>query len=299
MEIAVREFRKSPFCRQDKTILRLINENTTRKELPAIRNLYSTLTEIASNQARENISIYLFDIAKISWLSERTVSKWLDQLDKLWIVFIKPQERWVDGKYKAKEIWLTDGTSTEGKFKESSEKDEGKIDNQLTDIIESNIEDSIEINIENNTNEQQVAQEWSGKNPFFWFRQKYPLKKSKKKAESIYTSLLKNSKDPSELHKQILDGVEKYRREIEYKTKKATLQNMKFDRHYIKHPTTRLGQGCREDEYEYENKQTVIKTSQRKFDTIIVDDKPMTAEDQKAAHEMLQKTRMAILSKSK
>jgi methyltransferase-like protein len=93
MEITLREFRKSPFCRQDKSILRLINEKTTRKELPAIRNLYSTLTEIASNQARENISIYLFDIAKISGLSERTVSKGLDHLKKLGIVFMKPQER--------------------------------------------------------------------------------------------------------------------------------------------------------------------------------------------------------------
>jgi hypothetical protein len=40
----------------------------------------------------------------------------------------------------------------------------------------------------------------------------------------------------------ILEGVEKYRKEIEYKTKKAALQNMKFDRHFIKHPTTRLNQ---------------------------------------------------------
>jgi len=150
MEITVREFRKSPFCRQDKSILRLINEKTTRKELPAIRNLYSTLTEIASNQARENISIYLFDIAKISWLSERTVSKGLDHLKKLWIVFMKPQERWTDGKYKSKEIRLTDGQTTVGKLEESSEKDEIKINSQPSDNKENNIIYNNKYNIKNN-----------------------------------------------------------------------------------------------------------------------------------------------------
>jgi hypothetical protein len=66
MDIILREFRKMPFCWQDKPILRQINSNVSRKELSQIRNLYLTLTEIASNQNTEEVGLYLFDIANIS-----------------------------------------------------------------------------------------------------------------------------------------------------------------------------------------------------------------------------------------
>jgi len=49
-EILLREFRKMPFCWQDKPILKLINNEVSRRELPQVRNIYLTLTEIASNQ---------------------------------------------------------------------------------------------------------------------------------------------------------------------------------------------------------------------------------------------------------
>ncbi len=152
-----------PFCWQDKSVLRKINLEATRKEISAIRNCYVALTEIASNQENEKISIFLFDIAKISGLSEKTVSKCLDFLVGLWVVYMKPQERWPDGRYQNKEIWLVSWKDTVGKLKKSSKKVWGKLKksskkvwgklkkssvSKLSDNIESNIEDNIESNIE-------------------------------------------------------------------------------------------------------------------------------------------------------
>lgn len=151
-KIILREFRKMPFCWQDKTVLRKINNETNRKEIWAIRNTYFTLTEIASNQENEKISTFLFDIAKISWLSEKTISKCLEHLEKLWIVFVQPQERWTDGRYKNKEIWLIWNNTTVGKLEKSSKKVWRKIKKSLVCessdnieiILEDNIEDSVE-----------------------------------------------------------------------------------------------------------------------------------------------------------
>lgn len=147
--IILREFRKMPFCRQDKTVLRKINNQSNRKELSAIRNTYFTLTEIASNQENEKISTFLFDIAKLSWLSEKTISKCLDYLKDLWIVFIQPQERWTDGRYKNKEIWLIGNNPTAGKFKKSSKKVWGKFKKSSVSQVSDNKEDSLEDIIEN------------------------------------------------------------------------------------------------------------------------------------------------------
>lgn len=149
-EILLREFRKMPFCWQDKPILKLINDKVSRRELPQVRNIYLTLTEIASNQNTQWVIIYLFDIAKISWLSEPTIQKWLEILKRLWIVYYEPQQRWQDGKFKQKEISLLNWWKTVQKFKKSSKKVDDWTLFQLLDNIEDSIEDSIEIIPENN-----------------------------------------------------------------------------------------------------------------------------------------------------
>ena len=155
MDVIVREFRKSPFCRQNKDQLRFINMSASRKELPAIRNLYFTLTEIASNQNNDQINIYLFDIAKISWLSEKTISKSLDILKKWNIVYFEPQERWTDGKYKSKEIILIDWDITVRKLKENWKKVERKKETQVSYIIENNKEDNKENTLETFSKEKE------------------------------------------------------------------------------------------------------------------------------------------------
>lgn len=71
----------------------------------------------------------------------------------------------------------------------------------------------------------------------FW--SKYPRKKSKKKANDIYSRLLSKSKDPDKLHLQIMMGLKKYCDELE---RKGTASE------YILHPTTWLNQERWEDE---------------------------------------------------
>lgn len=139
----VREFRKFPFCWQDKPTLRYINDNVERKQLSSIRNIYFTLTELASDYSSEDIKVFIFDVANRSWLNEKTVSKCLKILEDLWIITFWKQQKNSDWKYWKKEIRLVSANFTARNFGESSE----KVWYAKLPIY---IEDNIENNIENN-----------------------------------------------------------------------------------------------------------------------------------------------------
>lgn len=145
----VREFRQSPFCWQDKPTLRLINNNVDRKQLSSIRNVYLTLTELASDYSSENINVFIFDVANRSWLSENTVSKCLDILKNLNIIDYEEQVRTSDWRYEKKWIRLVNANLTEHNFEKTSNKLWKNFGGQSLGYIEdnkNNIEDNIEIN---------------------------------------------------------------------------------------------------------------------------------------------------------
>lgn len=148
----VREFRQSPFCWQDKPILRHINNNVQRKQLSSVRNVYLTLTEIASDYSSEDIKVFIFDVSNRSWLSEDTVSKCLHILQELWIIDYWEQKRNSEWKYDKKEIRLISANLTVPKFQRSSKEVPKKFGGQTSGYIEYNKEVNIESNNEDNNN---------------------------------------------------------------------------------------------------------------------------------------------------
>jgi len=103
-----------------------------------------------------------------------------------------------------------------------------------------NIDNNINNNIDNNIDYRIREEKNNFESQFEEFWKKYQLHKSKDAAKKKFLVLMKNSKNQNELFKLIIDGVERYNREIKTKN---------IDPKYVKHPSTWLNQGCWNDEY--------------------------------------------------
>lgn len=108
------------------------------------------------------------------------------------------------------------------------------------DYNDYDLEDNQQITNKQPTDNQQITTNNNDKNKqewkeifFYQFRAEYPNKKSKDKAREIFDKKIKSWIDPNVL----IAWAKKY--------KTATIWK---DKLYIKHPTTRLNQWCREDE---------------------------------------------------
>ena len=137
---------KEPFCWQSKYILREIRQKIDRRNQHGALCVYLALTELASNKVREILDIFLFDIANLSGLSEKTVSKHLKNLNDIKVIKITPQERTSDGRFGKMKIVLIRFRTLP---KEVSKKDSRKIGVKTSDIKEEPLEESFRKNIRN------------------------------------------------------------------------------------------------------------------------------------------------------
>ena len=90
-----------------------------------------------------------------------------------------------------------------------------------------------ELNTKNKINNNNI------KDKFDIFYNKYPIKKSKDKAFTSFSRIVKKVS-----FEDIMKGLDNYLKDIE---------KNKIEKRFIKHPSTWLNQGCWQDEYEAKN----------------------------------------------
>ena len=125
---------------------------------------------------------------------------------------------------------------------------------------------NINTNINKNIDQSKIDQLFDE----FW--QKYPRKVSKKKSKEIFTRLFKKTKNPDKLFKEIISGLERYK-----KTDQWNRDNGRF----IPHPSTWLNQERWTDEVSYNNheiksneiEQRIADIKKKSFNEIIRFDK--------------------------
>jgi len=86
-----RKFREKPFCYQDKDILRLIRKKNSNKprQNEILRQIYFTLTEIASDRGNNRFSASMKEIASYSGFSPWTIRRHLPILVEYGAILIR------------------------------------------------------------------------------------------------------------------------------------------------------------------------------------------------------------------
>lgn len=87
-ELPTRQFRKQPFCWQEKKILRLLKGKYNKRTLPYRRSVYLALTEIESDFGKEFVKNYTKTISTYAGINRQLVSKILKEFEKLGILHI-------------------------------------------------------------------------------------------------------------------------------------------------------------------------------------------------------------------
>lgn len=104
-ELPTRQFRKQPFCWQEKKILRLLKSKYNKRTLPYRRSIYLALTEIESDFGKAFIKNYTKTISTYAGINRQLVSKILKEFEKLGIlhIIILRDER---GKFSGRKVDL-------------------------------------------------------------------------------------------------------------------------------------------------------------------------------------------------
>ena len=169
------------------------------------------------------------NMAKWIWVSKQAIHKLINKLIEKWLV-----EK--DKKTKYLKHTNIRYDETVNKVYHDSKQSLPQIVNKVySDSKQSLHNNNIYNNKENNKNN--IIE----KN-FDFFYSSYPVKKWKTNALKSYINIMKKEKDPGYTHKEILQWLEKYKKEIKIQwTQKS----------YIAHPSTRLNQRRWEDEYNF------------------------------------------------
>ena len=96
---------KQSFCRQEKSVLKLLRKIYKKSELVKMYCLYGTITEIDSDSDGRDIEYYTETIHIYSGLSKNWIPQGLRNLEKLGIV--KIVEERVKGQFKSKKLHLS------------------------------------------------------------------------------------------------------------------------------------------------------------------------------------------------
>lgn len=96
------------------------------KKQMSCKMIYIALCSLSAKQQNNaNIECYKFDIARFSSTSEKTVQRYLPELEKLDIISISPQDRESNGKFSKVKIWLKQNNLPAGHLEDSRETAEG------------------------------------------------------------------------------------------------------------------------------------------------------------------------------
>ena len=86
MEQKTRQFRKQPFCWQEKNVLRLLKRKYSKRKILSRRSVYLALTEIESDFGKSFIKNYTKTIATYAGIDRHLASQILKEFEKLGIV---------------------------------------------------------------------------------------------------------------------------------------------------------------------------------------------------------------------
>lgn len=165
------------------------------------------------------IEIYRHEIERYASLSDRTVRRYLPELEKIGLIKVEPQDRMADGKYKKCKIWLYDCIDTGGHLVDRSWTDRGQIVDTESDIYKKT---NKQINKKTNT----VSLKEKNFN-LFW--EKYPKKVGKAAAAKSWAKISK----PKQTLRSILAALD-----WQIKSEQWTRESGR----YIPNPSTYLNQ---------------------------------------------------------
>ncbi|RLI72247.1 MAG: hypothetical protein DRP02_02215 [Candidatus Gerdarchaeota archaeon] len=116
-------------------------ESLPFKQQAGCKLIYIAICSFSAKQKNTpEIECYKFDIARFASVSEKTVQRYLPELEKLKIIKIGKQGRTSSGKYEKMTIWLENNNLPVGHIEESCEKVVGKLLDTKSDIYKENKE---------------------------------------------------------------------------------------------------------------------------------------------------------------
>lgn len=147
------------------------------KQQAGCKLIYIAICSFSAKQKNTaNIECYKFDIARFASVSEKTVQRYLPELERLGIISVPPQDRLSSGKYQKAVITLRQNNLPVGHIEESCEKVVGKLLDTKSDIYK-----------ESKETKERKKDLNSETFEFFW--KMYPKKKAKPKAFEYWKKL--------------------------------------------------------------------------------------------------------------
>lgn len=119
----------------EKWAMKLIEDRLDRKQQASCKLIYIAICSFSAKSGNANeIECYKFDLARFASVSERTVQRYLPDLEKIGLIKVSPQDRMSDGRYSKIRIWLAKANPSAGHMEESSRKVRGKFADTKSDI---------------------------------------------------------------------------------------------------------------------------------------------------------------------
>lgn len=154
------------------------------KQQASCKLIYIAICSLsAKTQNSAEVVTYKFDIARYASLSEKTVQRYLTDLEQVGIIKISPQDRKSNGHFEKVKIWLIQNNPTAGQLGESTEKAQRKLLDTESDVLNK------EIKKERNKEEYMCEKDFE----IFW--EEYPRKTDKKKSIQKFLLLKRESFD--------------------------------------------------------------------------------------------------------
>jgi hypothetical protein len=155
--MAQRSIKNGSFGWYEKGAMQRI-ESLPRKQQASCKLIYIAICSLSAKQMNANaVECFKFDIARFASVDEKTVQRYLPELEKLDIIIVSPQDRKSNGKFEKVKIWLNENNSTVGQFGESSEKVRRKFGDCKSDIYNKEINKEIYISSKEDTEKSETA----------------------------------------------------------------------------------------------------------------------------------------------
>lgn len=137
-----RNIKNGNFAWTQKWVWKKIETLPFKKQL-SCKMIYTSICIASSIQRNSTeIEIYKFDIARYGSMSEKTVQRYLPDLENLGVIKLSRQDRKSNGKFEKVKIWLYEDKLTAGHLRDSSETDERQLEDTESDIYKKIKEES-------------------------------------------------------------------------------------------------------------------------------------------------------------
>lgn len=132
---ALRNINEGLFGWYEKGAMQLIEDRIERKKQASCKLIYIGICSMSAKQKNSpEITCYKFDLARFASVSEKTVQRYLPELENVGIIKMSPQDRMSNGKFDKVKIWLSNANLTAGHLRDSSETDARQLGDTESDI---------------------------------------------------------------------------------------------------------------------------------------------------------------------